>query len=119
MYFSLTTVKLRLIRTPHYHGQFALSLGKESPYICSKFNPLNADTLLMQTLSMAHQCPYLRGLTIFAQSLLLFNSIGNMCGVSFFRPRGDFGRFPASGSRMWPHMWRNGRKNGEVSAWSV
>ena len=34
----------RLIRTPHYYGQFALSLGKESPYIFSKFNPLNTDT---------------------------------------------------------------------------
>ena len=30
----------RLIWTPHNNGQFALSLGKESPYICSKFNPL-------------------------------------------------------------------------------
>ena len=33
----------RLIWTPHNNGQFALSLGKESPYICSKFNPLNTD----------------------------------------------------------------------------
>ena len=28
-------------RTPHYYGQFALSLRKESPYIFSKLNPLN------------------------------------------------------------------------------
>ena len=28
-----------LIQTPYYYGQFALSLGKESPYIFSKFNP--------------------------------------------------------------------------------
>ena len=34
----------RFIRTPHYYGQFALSLGKESPYIFSKFNTLNTDT---------------------------------------------------------------------------
>ena len=27
-----------LIRTPHYYGQSALSQGKESPYIFSKFN---------------------------------------------------------------------------------
>ena len=27
-----------LIWTPHYYGQFALSLGKESPYIFSKFS---------------------------------------------------------------------------------
>ena len=31
----------RIIRTPHYYGQFALSLGKESPYIFSTFNPLS------------------------------------------------------------------------------
>ena len=32
------------IRTPHYYRQFALSLGKESPYIFSPFNLLNTDT---------------------------------------------------------------------------
>ena len=36
-----STLKPRLIRTPHYYRQFALSLEKESPYIFSKFNPLN------------------------------------------------------------------------------
>ena len=30
-----------------------LSLGKESPYIVSKFNPLSTDTSLIWTLSMA------------------------------------------------------------------
>ena len=30
----------RLIRAPHYYGQFALSLGKENLYIFSKFNAL-------------------------------------------------------------------------------
>ena len=29
----------------YYDGQFALSLGKESPFIFSKFNPLNTDSL--------------------------------------------------------------------------
>ena len=44
------TVKSRftdthVIQTPHYYSQFALSLGKESPYIFSKkFNPLHTDT---------------------------------------------------------------------------
>ena len=33
-----------LILTPHYYRQFALSLGKETPHIFSKFNPLNTDT---------------------------------------------------------------------------
>ena len=31
--------------TPHYHGQFDLSLGKEISYISSKFNPLHNRTL--------------------------------------------------------------------------
>ena len=38
------------IRTPHYHGQFALSLGKENPCVFSKFNLLNTDTPLIQLL---------------------------------------------------------------------
>ena len=29
---------IHLIWTPHYYGQFALSLGKESPYIFSTFS---------------------------------------------------------------------------------
>ena len=36
------------LRTPHYYGQFALSLGKESPYIFFTFNPLNTDTPLIR-----------------------------------------------------------------------
>ena len=39
----------RLIRIPRYYGQFSLSLGKKSPYILSKFNPLNTDTSLIRT----------------------------------------------------------------------
>ena len=52
------TVKTRftpdtcLIQTPHFYGQFALSLGKQSPYIFSKFNPLNTDTPFIRTLSI-------------------------------------------------------------------
>ena len=38
----LYTVRPRF--TPHYYGQFALSLRKESRYISSKSNPLNTDT---------------------------------------------------------------------------
>ena len=41
----------RLIRTPHYYGQFVLFLGKKTPYIFSKFNPLNTDTSLIRTIS--------------------------------------------------------------------
>ena len=39
-----------LMRTCHCYGQFALSLGKESPYMFSKFNPLNTDTPFRQML---------------------------------------------------------------------
>ena len=49
----------RLIRTPH--GQFALSLGKESPDIFSKFYPLNTDTPLKRTPSMAPEVSVLTG----------------------------------------------------------
>ena len=44
----------RLIRTPRYcrHAVFSLSMGKESPYIFCKFNPLNTDIPLIWTLSM-------------------------------------------------------------------
>ena len=38
----------RLIRTPYYYRQFALSLGKESPYIFSKVNPLYMGTPLIR-----------------------------------------------------------------------
>ena len=38
--------------------KFVLSLGKESPYIFSKFNPLNTDTPLIWILYVAPQCPY-------------------------------------------------------------
>ena len=34
---------------PRSYGQFALFLGKESPYIFSKFNSLNMDTPLVNT----------------------------------------------------------------------
>ena len=39
----------RLIRTPHYYRQFAVSLGKESPYILFKFNLLYMGTTLIRT----------------------------------------------------------------------
>ena len=44
--FSLKST--HLIGTSHYYyGQFAVSLGKENPYIFSKVNPLNTDTSLL------------------------------------------------------------------------
>ena len=43
----------RLIWTPYYFGLFSLSLGKESTCIFPKFNPLNTDTPLIWTLSLA------------------------------------------------------------------
>ena len=45
MYGQNRFADTRLIWTPHYHQQFALSLGKEHPYFfLSKFNPLNTDS---------------------------------------------------------------------------
>ena len=41
------------LQTPHYYGQFSLSLGKK-PDISSTFNPLKMDTLLIQTFSLVH-----------------------------------------------------------------
>ena len=44
---AYTLISLQLnpaLRTPHHYGQFALFLGKESPYIFSKFIPFNTDT---------------------------------------------------------------------------
>ena len=44
---------LNYSQNPLYgHRTVALSLWKESPYIFSKFNPLNTDTPLIPTLSM-------------------------------------------------------------------
>ena len=36
--FARTGTSNPALRTPHYYGQFALSLGKESSHIFSKFN---------------------------------------------------------------------------------
>ena len=51
----------RLIQTPRYYGQFVLSLGRDSSYIFSKFNPLNTDTSLIRTLSMTPSVSVLTG----------------------------------------------------------
>ena len=49
MKYSDTRLYGHLIRTLHFYGQFALSLGKESPYIVSKFNPPYMGTPLIRT----------------------------------------------------------------------
>ena len=38
-----TTRSNQALRTPHCCGQFSLSLGKETPHVFSKFNPLNTE----------------------------------------------------------------------------
>ena len=55
----------RVIRTTHYYGQFALSLGKENPYIFSKFNPLNTGTPFIWTFSIPPPLPPVSVLTGF------------------------------------------------------
>ena len=63
MMIMITTIVLILILiiiqsnlalwTPaYYYGPFSLSLGKESPYIFSKFNPLNTDSFYESPLSV-------------------------------------------------------------------
>ena len=51
MYIQSQLYKHLIIWTPYYYAQFALSLGKESRYIFSTFNPLYSDIPLIQTLS--------------------------------------------------------------------
>ena len=51
-----------LIWTTHHYKQFTLSLGKESPYIFSKFNLLNMDSLLILSFSMSLSVSVLREL---------------------------------------------------------
>ena len=41
------------IQTPHYYGQFTLSVGKKKLLHFPKFNPLNTDMPLIRALSMA------------------------------------------------------------------
>ena len=43
---------LALWTPARYYGPFSLSLGKESPYIFSKFNPLNTDSFYESPLSV-------------------------------------------------------------------
>ena len=43
---------LALWTPAYYYGPFSLSLGKESPYIFSKFNPLNTDSFYESPLSV-------------------------------------------------------------------
>ena len=62
------------MRTPHYCGQLALSVWKESLYIFSNFSPLYTDTPLKRTRSMPPS----------------YDCIGLMLskvGASFDRPR--------------------------------
>ena len=61
------------LRTPHYYEQFALSPRKESPYNFSKFNLLNKDTSLIQTLSMVSSVSLLTGFD--CTSRLLFSPL--------------------------------------------
>ena len=71
------------MRTPHHYRQFALSLGKESLYIFSKFNPFNADTPLIRTLSMGPSVSVLTGFDgmcfILSTALLICDEIS--CGI--------------------------------------
>ena len=51
---------IRFIRTPHYNGQFALSLGKESSFLTFSLIK-NQSAIYLRTLSMAHSVSVLTG----------------------------------------------------------
>ena len=51
-YSQIPLYGLPLRTSPCYYGQFAVSIGKESRYIFYKFNPLNTDTSLLQTVCL-------------------------------------------------------------------
>ena len=110
-----TTVKPRftdtcLIRSPHYYGQFALSLGKkaliftlhsihstvtsllrtvcfvpgkQSPYIYSTFNPLNTVTSLLRTVCFVpgKESPYIYS------AFNLLNTVTSLLRTVCFVPR--------------------------------
>ena len=67
-------VDTRLICTPHYYSQFALSLGKETPYIFSKFNPLNKDSPLTWTCSIGPSVSVLMGIVCSWRQVGLFRT---------------------------------------------
>ena len=48
------------LKSTYYYGQFALSLGKESPYILFKLHPLNTNMLLIWNFSLAFSGSILR-----------------------------------------------------------
>ena len=56
------------MQTPHYYGQFALSLGKEKPYIFSKLNRLTTVNPFIRKLSMVPSVSALPGLTVLCTS---------------------------------------------------
>ena len=58
-----------LIWTPYYYRQFVLSLGKESPYIFSKFNPLYNTDIPFNTETFS--CP----LSVRTNDVWLYNLI--------------------------------------------
>ena len=62
------TVKPRLIRTPRYYGQFALSLGKESPYFSLNSIRLIRTPRLYGHFLWSSQSPYEGGLTVLCTS---------------------------------------------------
>ena len=78
---NLRFTDTRLIRTPHHYGQVALSPGKESPHIFCKFNPLDADTPLLRTLSMAPSVSVLTGYDCIRTQLDLFTPSGTYCMI--------------------------------------
>lgn len=56
------------LQTPQYYEQFSLSLGKESPYIFSKFNSFNEKHVKINSLyGPLNECLYQWGLTVYVK----------------------------------------------------
>ena len=72
-----------LIQTRHYYGQFASSLGKESPNIVSEFSPLNTDTFY-GPLSVCFYGVWLYFLFKATKTLFTWSGGPRSSGVGFF-----------------------------------
>ena len=82
---SNSALRTRLIRTRHYYGQFALYLGKENPYIFSKFILLNTNTPLIRIPSSAPSVSVVTEFdcTCFFRFLLFITSTKNYLQVVY------------------------------------
>ena len=92
----------RFIQTPHYWKQFALSLGKESPYILSTLNPLNTDTPFIRKLSRVSSVSVLMGfiLTVPEVPVKMFLQPNWQIKQFFFQTNQPYGAYSNPGTQL-------------------